>query len=268
MAKFCTYCGKKLEEGEICDCPQSQQARETATQPQPEQQSAAPKAPSVFGTELKNTLLSYITTPRKSVKGLLECKNSLGIAGIFVGVNFFVMFFYWLTNVAYTWKGADISMPVGQILLGSFVMTILVFGLSAAALFCVAKLNKHPLTIQQSFAITSASSIFPTVIMLVCMLLGLISTELQSVVMQLVVIFWIVNAYADYREYAGLSANASIKNLAIFCGVLFVIYVICYLIAGAFSDWCTNSILKAALGDFGDYFDDIGSIGDLIDMLR
>lgn len=269
MAKFCTYCGTQLEDGEVCNCAGAQAERQAAAQPQvtaqPQvEQPTAPKAPSTFGPDLKNTLLSYFAAPRKSVKALLDCKNSLGIAGVLVGVNFLAVFLYWLTNMAYRFKaaGGGLPMPVGPILLGSIVMTVVAFGLSAVVLFVVAKLSKHELSIQNSAVIVSASSIFPTLILVVCMILGLISMEVQSIVMQLLVIFWIVNAYADYREYAGLTASASIKNLCIFCIALFAIYVISYLIANGFNDWGYRSAVRSALGAFGDF----GDLSDLSDL--
>lgn len=78
MAKFCIHCGKKLNEGEVCNC-----------------QASAPRVSSNLGTSLSETLKGMFVKPIDTIKTYTDEKNfslALILNGVFcLVVSLFVL---------------------------------------------------------------------------------------------------------------------------------------------------------------------------------
>ena len=248
MAKFCKYCGTALEDGQVCTCEASQAAATPAPEAAPEAAAAAPAAaPSGFAqlmTSLKNDFLGYLRTPEATVSNALP--GGIKNAAIFAGVNFLVLFFYFwkmLGGIMVNMKAPNnLGYPILPLLLTALVVTGVTIGLSALALFAVAKLSKKELPISNAFIIASYHSILPTLLLLVGILLGLISLDAQVLVVPVILIIWATFAVKDAKDHAGLNPTIAGKNLAIQVIAAVVVIAVTYLVTSALLVWCFGEI--------------------------
>ena len=248
MAKFCKYCGTALEEDQVCTCEASQAAANPAPEAAPEAAAAAPAAaPSGFATlmnSVKNDLLCYLRTPDAAVANAIP--NGIKNAAIFAGANFLVLFFYLWKLLGSIISGMKIPVavtyPILPLLVSALVLTALCIGLSAAALFAVAKLSKKELLFPNAIIVAAYHSILPTALLLVGILLGLISLEAQLIVLPIILAIWATFAAKDAKEYAGLNASIATKNLAIQVIAVLVVIAVVYWLASTLMLWSFGEI--------------------------
>ena len=105
-----------------------------------------------------------------------------------------------------------------------------------------AKLTKKELTIQQSATVAAYDSIFPTLLLLVAILLGLISTTAQLIVLPIAAILWAIFSVRDAQEYAGLNPTIASKNLAIQTVLMLVVGGLSIYLAWEIGLWCTGEV--------------------------
>lgn len=302
MAKFCRFCGAPLEEGQVCTCPGAQAAQNPApAQPAAPVQpaapasaaqewapAAAPQAPAgnsaaaeLFG-ELKDVLLGYLSAPKKAIKAAVESKKGMAMAGILAGVHALALFFFFWSmlgkligslksslGILGSAVGAlvKIGMPIFPLLLTGIVLAVVCIGLSAVALMVCGKLTKRELTIQQTLVVAAVSSIYPTVVLLAGALLGLMSSWLHVACLVLALLIWVINAVSDIRDYTGLNATVSLKNMIMVAVVLLVVAVVSALVLYGMGKYCIGevSIAGAKLKDglAGLLSGGLGGLGDL-----
>lgn len=289
MAKFCKYCGKPLEEGQVCDCAASvaaaQPAETPAPAPVPDAAPAPAPAQASFNTEKAaaaakaagekaksalslwvKSLLTYLKTPRQGVTEALNDPKNLVLAGIYAGINALTVFFFlWALMgkaLGVIARVTKVGYPVGILLLSGIIFAAVFIGMSALALFACAKLNKRELDIKQALVIASVSSTYPTALLLIGTILGLLSIWLALFCLVLACLVWCINACTDLYDYAGLNGTRSLKEMGIMLGAMAVVLLIFFLVARGMLGWAVSeiSISGTKLGNIGEL---IGNIGDL-----
>ncbi len=237
MAKFCKFCGTPLEEGQVCACQAASAAVATEAAP-----ATAPAAPGLF-TKLKEAILGYLGTPDGAVRNALN--DDIKVPAILVAINALAAFLYlWkliggligsivdsvneaMSGLSGAFGGGavelEVTYPVFAFLLAGVLMAVIFVGLSALGLFCAGKLTKKELSIQQSVTIAAYDSIFPSLLLLVGIILGFISMGAQLIVLPIAAILWAIFAVRDAREYAGLNPTIATKNLAIQTVIMLVV---------------------------------------------
>lgn len=259
MAKFCKFCGSPLEEGQVCSCQASQAAPvAVATEAAP----AAPASPNLFA-KLKSAFLSYLRAPSATVGKALN--DGVQIPAILAGVNALAAFlFVWkliggfLSSIVDAISDAmsgisgmlggnasvdlEVTYPIFVLLLGGILLAVVFIGLSALGLFGAAKLTKKELTIQQSATVAAYNSVIPSLLLLLGILLGFISTTAQLIVLPVAAIVWAIFSLRDTQEYAGLNPTASSKNLAIQTILMLVISGLCIYLAWEIGLWCAGEV--------------------------
>ena len=223
---------------------------------------AAPAAPNLL-TKLKDAFLGYLRAPKATVGNALN--DDIKIPAILAGINALAAFLYlWkliggflgsivdavndaMSGISGMLGGSasmelEITYPFFILLLGGILLAVIFIGLSALGLFCAAKLTKKELTIQQSATVAAYDSIFPTLLLLVGILLGLISTTAQLIVLPIAAILWAIFSVRDAQEYAGLNPTIASKNLAIQTVLMLVVGGLSIYLAWEIGLWCTGEV--------------------------
>lgn len=280
--------------------PQPEQAQPAQSAEQPYQaatavQTAAPapgaasqKAKNLF-TEWKDIFLAYLRSPKNGVATAVNSKNGIIHAGLFAAVNALVAFFFLWRLLGATIGtivnavgsaisgiggllggsvnlGVDVSYPVFQLLLTGILCAVLFIGLSGLMLFVCGKINKKELNIQQAMTIAGVSSIFPTLLLLVGLILGFLSIYFQILVLVIAAIIWAVNACDDLHTYVQLRGTDSVKNMAIVIGLMTVVAVISAFLAVKLMGWCAGSIKVEGM-KIGDAIGQLSGLGGILDIL-
>ena len=86
MANFCQYCGKPLQDGESCSCPQAQAEAAQQEGYQQPPQPAAPNPVVLAFRKLLPYLKSYVKAPMSTAQDLMAQKD-VTFAGVLLGVQ-------------------------------------------------------------------------------------------------------------------------------------------------------------------------------------
>lgn len=285
MAKFCRFCGSSLEEGQVCAC-QSAQAAPEAPVATAEAPAAAPAAGNALVNELKATLSGYWKSPKAAAAAVAESKSGMTIAGIFAGVNFLAIFFYlWrmlgqitsmvgdlmesiMGGLAGLMGGAmeeaiEFEYPILPLLVSGIVIAAVGIAISALVVFVGARLNKQEADIKKLMVIQSVHTIAPSALLLVGLILGFITWELQILVLGLILVWWFINVCTDVRETAGVQAMDSGKNLAIQTAVVFVALAIAVFAISKLGGWCFEELTVDGVS-VGQALEGMSSLGGLL----
>lgn len=130
MSSFCTKCGRKLEDGEVCNC-QSGAVNNSIPQPQQfDAQSVTPAQPSAVGVYLKRLYNSYVAIFRAPVTAgkafVASCDYKLAIG--FIVLQAIIVAIYGLCfelkigimlNKLMSYANSKVSMPYGSVIFGT-----------------------------------------------------------------------------------------------------------------------------------------------------
>lgn len=285
MAKFCRHCGSPLEEGQVCAC-QSTQAAPEAPVATAEAPAAAPAAGNALVNSLKAALLGYWKSPKAAAAAVAEDKSSLAMAGIFAGVNFLMIFFYmWRMLGQITSMVGDLmesimgglaglmgggmedaiefEYPILPLLVSGIVIAAVGIALSALVIFVAAKINKQEADIKNLLVIQSVHTIAPSALLLVGLILGFITWELQVLVLALILVLWFINICNDVRETAGVQAMDSGKTLAIQTAIVFVALAIVVFAISKLTGWCFEELAVDGVS-VGEALEGMSSLGGMM----
>ncbi len=261
MAKFCKYCGSEIPEGGSCSCEGAQAAQQQAAQPaQPAAAVAtaapatAPAQPSELVRELKETLLGALKAPRQAGAKLLSCKNKYAISGILAGANAIaVILLLWQLLTGFVGLMADIVSvdlddvevvyPVLPMILSGILLAALGIGISALVVFAFGKLMKKEIDIVDTLIVAAADSLYPTMLVLLVALLGLISLPVQIAGAVLLLIVGIVNVVLNIRANADLDGARSTKEYGLLIAAIAVTVLLVYLAVDILAvEWCMMNV--------------------------
>ncbi|MCR4779282.1 MAG: hypothetical protein K5858_10590 [Lachnospiraceae bacterium] len=195
---FCKYCGKELQEGELCDCEKAVAARaaenaaaqapaQEAPQAAPAQQAAAPQTAinaetvaavkGAAGNAFK-VALGVLKRPTTGVREYVKEGTWLS-SGILLGVNALVYAIFTAIIVGQINKGLGGYYKIGA---GPFFVTILYAALSYAGLSCLcllmSKFFKLTDGFKESVNLVAARSVMITLMVVLSWIFMLFSTTL------------------------------------------------------------------------------------------
>ena len=179
MAKFCIYCGKPLEEGATCDCPQAQaaaaapqQQANPTPQAQPYQQpyNAAPNpAVQAIGSGLKS-LLTIVNKPVETMQAFVKASNFI-VALILMGAQAIIAALFSL--VAASGMGGMVELP--KMFFMTFGFSILLMAVLYGALFLLVIIFKGKTDAKTLLCVVAIRSTVVIPFMIVGLLVGLAS---------------------------------------------------------------------------------------------
>lgn len=297
MAKFCKYCGKQIEEGRICDCPES---LENAARLVNKMEATAEVTKEVRDNSKKvfKSLGEYFNNPRESAKKAVEKGDNLFIisSGVIfilsIMLNFFTVFSRLSKNLnkfinasAKDWgldfievRQYNLSQNNGKILLYSLLFGIVVLGVLLAITFVASKLRKSDWGSKDIASIAMINTIPLTF----CLVIGgilqtFISYKYLVLIQLLYLIVYIVIAVFSYNiitEGFAKGIDVIIYSILMFLGLILIFAIFTtitgkivgtYEIAGQTIDTYITMIKN----EISSYTGDIGKdmLEDLVDEM-
>ena len=232
MAKFCTKCGKSLEEGMVCDCQQAQQVKpnvEVAAPAQDQTQVSVsqPKSNNVNGFDFNKYLNDYIEVLKGVFVKPIDTINKFSASSYFLlaiiamAINCIIsgVLFYCVYSESI---GVFSSMMggFGSLLSGSFEVPFfktffqgfiyMAAGFSVMALMIYVMNSvvfKDKVDIKKVFALVGTVSVFTTITTAACIALNYISMKIMFVVLILGAIFYLTYLYQGISEISKVNKN-------------------------------------------------------------
>jgi hypothetical protein len=290
MANFCKFCGTKLEEGQVCSCPDAQAAAAApvataAPEAAAPVATAAPAAPAGngFGKKLLDTLKAYWKAPKETAAAVAEDAKGMTTAGVFAGVNFLAVFFFLWRIIGLVLDGviegfggeADldeimeylkIEQPIFPMLLAGLGIAVIGIAATALVIFIAGKLNKQNVDLKKQIIIEAVHSVIPTALLVVGILLGFLAAWLQFIVLALILVLWFINVCGEVRDVAGVQTMETGKSLAIYTLVIFAVLAVSIWLITTIGGWGVGelSIQGHTINEAMEEADNmLGMLGDL-----
>lgn len=213
MAKYCTKCGKKLEENEVCDCIKKKKKKEEEVETREKTTQE-----NVWIDKYLDITRGIFEKPADTIKKYAK-KENVVLSWIILGINSFltVLFLYLLVKETipvptFPFEPNDLissgySMEIGS-LLKIFITLMLGYVGMAGALYFIGKvLWKKEVDFNQIvsvMAIPSASTIIAT---LVATILIYLSIKLMGIVLLISIIFYLSNVYHGFVYTTQIEEN-------------------------------------------------------------
>ncbi len=255
--KFCVYCGKQLEDNQVCDCVQAAPAPAPAPAPQPQPQ-ASPYAQAQgeisqkFGKAMKNTpvLFSSFWKNPEYATGIAKKEKDFAISGVFSGIFFIAMLLY---NVFF-FASAEIDAEFGRMLGSSIVMTAVTMALYIFAIvLCEMLMVKRNFkdSFLDAFIDFSVKSIPASILLVVTGISGFISEKVLFFLLLLTIIYFVVVCISAIIKAAGSVTDSFVKLLVLVALVTIAVVAFFY---GTFKMfmWTIDleGMFASALGSF------------------
>ncbi len=217
MAKFCTKCGKPLEDGKTCDCEFTKK----------EESSKAGVVQTTSGVDINRYINSYIdivkgifTKPVDTMKKYIEGEQYiLGIIAIVLNSLISGIFLYCLCSEAMGLIGSFMGygsifsgyagdLPVMKIILYGLLFMVVGFFSTAGMIYVVANLIlKDPIDIKKSISLVGVCSVFTTVTTIACLILTYISIKFMMIVLLVAGLFYLTYLYQAISESTKVDRN-------------------------------------------------------------
>lgn len=266
---FCKFCGAKLEEGQVCTCPQAQAAAQPAAPVQPETPvqnvvnaqpavtpiaPAAPAQPSQFGLIMKRfaeLLGQFFKNPAQAIRtavsedqvipaAILTVIRAVIMGLLLLGVN--VKLFGDIRSYL------DVPNPFIFFLYG-ILMAVLTTGLFLVAVFALSRITKSTVSFKAVFVANAFNSIWVTGLLVVATFFSFLSFNICA----LLVLAAAVVAVASGVLTAQLLCqdNQSGMFWGIYLAFALVMTVLCTWIG---YELVVKSTISSMLGGFSSFF--------------
>lgn len=215
MAMFCTKCGKKLEEGQSCDCEKEKNVNNT-----PQKNNTNFDVNELFKDYL-DIVKGLFTAPIDTIKKYTKTdKFVLGIIAMVINCLISGVFFYFLMDktlgglFGFASRGygslmsSSVSLPFGKVFLMGLLFMVLWFLVCASAVYVIANpIMKDKLNIKEAFALTGVCSIFTTLTTLASLLFIFISVKISIIILLLGATFYLTYLYQGLSEITAINKN-------------------------------------------------------------
>ena len=219
MGKFCTRCGKRLEEGQICDCGR-EPAINIVAQNEASNNSTSKSVNNIFKGYLdivKGLFLSPIDTIKKYAT---EDNFILGVIAMVINCLVSGLFFYFLMDRALlkifglasggysSLLSSNVSLPFGKIFLMGMLFMVIWFLVCAPIIFIFANpIMNDKLNIKEAYALTGVCSVFTTLTTLASILFLFITYKLSIIIILFGAAFYLTYLYQGLREITSIDKN-------------------------------------------------------------
>ncbi len=214
MAKFCTKCGKKLEEGEVCNCSANTVKTSTTA-------SSGNVDINQGFNDYVNIIKGIFTHPSDTIKEYAKGnKFLLGIIAIVINCLISGVFFYFFIDKAFgsamgmfggygsLMSSSSVSLPFGRIFFMGLLFMVFWFAVCALVLFVIANpILKDKMDIKTSFALVGVCSIFTTLTTVVALIFTFMSVKIAIIVLLLGAIFYLTHLYQGLSDITSINKN-------------------------------------------------------------
>lgn len=238
MAKFCTKCGKKLEDGKPCDCCKEEVKKEVVVESK------------TNGFDFNECVNSYIemvkgifAKPIDTIKKFATSSNFvLGLIALAINCIISGIFLYCIAkesiNLISSFTGgysslltmsSSIDVPFMKTFLYGILFMAVGFSVTALMIYVMAGvIFKDKIDMKKAFSLVGVCSVFTTVTTVVSIILNYISIKLMMVVLLISGIFYLTHLYQGVQETTEVDKNklAYVFVPAISVATFVVVYVL------------------------------------------
>ena len=212
MAKFCTKCGKKLEEGEVCNCSLSV-SNTTAT--------ASSIDVNQGFNDYINIIKGIFTRPSDTIKEYAKGdKFLLGIIALIINCLISGVFFYFFIDKAFgsamgmfggygsLMSSSRMTLPFGKVFFMGLLFMVFWFAVCALVLYVIANpILKDKIDIKTSFALVGVCSIFTTLTTIVALIFTFMSIKIAFIILLLGAVFYLTYLYQGLSDITNINKN-------------------------------------------------------------
>lgn len=215
MAKFCTKCGRPLEEGEVCNCNTN-----TVVTPVNTNNNTNNTDYKEYVDKFLDVVKNIFTKPIDTIKKYTTSQNNVfGIIAILVNCIVMGIFGYLLAKKLLDSLGifgdllglgsfGNIEIPFFDTFIKGFGYQLVNFACLAGMIYLLAnKLFKSNMDFKKSLSLVGTVSIYNTVVSLIAIICMYISIKLMLIVLLISSLFYVVYLYHGVRETAGVDDN-------------------------------------------------------------
>lgn len=278
MAKFCTKCGRKLEEGEVCTCqqesntyaeqqtPVSDETVQQPREPQPESWNQGQQTANATGektkeaewisqkstivvNETKNVfakIIPLLKHPVTETKKIADGKSS--VPGIeFIAIKAVVVLIFtiiMLVRIDST-LGGFVEMPKATIIIMAILLTLGADCLEALMLKVFSGVFNGVTEQSAMFSVVGTRALYETIVWIVVGIVGLLSASFGLILFGLAAVLFPIVEFGSYRTLVQTSEDR--KVYAYFVAKV-IMTVILYSVMYLFAKEVLSSVLGAALG--------------------
>ena len=231
MAKFCTKCGKKLEDGEVCSCTKTASKKEAKVEKKEKAEkvetttvvTASPSPTNDYVNNYMEVAKGIFTHPIDTMKKFGTSEHfTLGLIMIAINCLITVLFVYLgfkelMSNMGdlgsifsiggYGYGYGDVEVPM-EVLVKIFVMMAGGFATTAAMLYVIAgPIFKTNADIKQSFALVGVCSVLTTITTIVALICMYISTKLMFIVLLVCGVLYLSHLYHGFLNSTEVEEN-------------------------------------------------------------
>ena len=229
MAKFCTKCGKKLEDGKPCDCCKKEVKKEVVVESK------------TNGFDFNECVNSYIeivkgvfVKPIDTIKKFATSSNFvLGLIALAINciakesINLISSFTGGYSSLLA--MSSSIDVPFMKTFLYGILFMAVGFSVTALMIYVmVGVIFKDKIDMKKAFSLVGVCSVFTTVTTVVSIILNYISIKLMMVVLLISGIFYLTHLYQGVQETTEVDKNklAYVFVPAISVATFVVVYVL------------------------------------------
>lgn len=250
MAKFCTKCGKRLEEGQVCDCGVNNSTPSNFVTQQTSVASQTVSNTSVSNSiDFNRGLNDYINIvkgifvkPADTIKTYAQSnKGLLGIIAMIINCLISGLFFYFicdksLSGIAGLFLGgyssllsSAYSIPFGEtFLMGTVFMASWFLVCTLVILLIANPILKDKMDIKKAFALVGSCSVFTTLTTLLAIICVFVSVPFAIIIMLLGLIFYLTHLYQGLSDITNINKNKLVYVFvpAVAVATLVMVYIV------------------------------------------
>ena len=234
MAKFCTKCGKPLEEGQVCDCQSTVSQNQTVGGTNVDLNSGI--------NDFINIAKGIFTKPVDTVKEYSKSnKGLLGIIAILINCVVSGFFFYFLCDKALggmaslfgggygSLMSGSYNLPFGRLFFMGFLMLLFWFAVCGLVLYAIANpILKDKVDIKAIFALVGVCSVFTTITTLVAWIFVFVKVWIALVVLLIAAGFYLTHLYQGLSDITKIEKNKLVYTFmpAVAVATFVMVYIV------------------------------------------
>ena len=240
MAKFCTKCGKKLEDGKPCDCEKKENKKVEEVEAE-----VVNEVTTDCVNEYIEALKGIFTKPVDTMKKYAKSSNFV-LSLIMIGMNsiifgLFAFFFVKesvglvasLSGYGSLFRGHNVEVPISVFFIAVLLMIIFFFCLGGLLHLIGSALTKKESDFKAIMGLVGVNSIFTTVTTLVALVFLFLNGWIAILILAIAGVIYLLNTY---HGFVGLTKIDKNKVCYVFTGAYAItLFVVCYILPKIFS---------------------------------
>ena len=237
MAKFCTKCGKKLEEGKVCDCEKTtSESIKTAVANNNMVNDYIEVLKGMF-TKPLDTMTDYAKKSKFNLGLIMIVLNAL-VFGLFIylfakeGINSAYAIIYG-SSPLFGSVTKNVEIPIKVFFIISLLMAIFHFCFGGLLHFISATILKTESDIKRTYALIGTAAVISTVTTLASLILMYVNIWLCLIVLLLGSLLYFFNLFHGFTELTKVDKN---KIVYVFTSAYEItLFIVCYVLPKIFS---------------------------------